>query len=345
MKVDKGKISEWTASGIVGGIALTIVMGIVSFVTGSITVVAPFVWKHPGESAACAGTVFFLGVLTGLVAKGRIDSKERTENNEESPILTGETALNFVRCLTDNQHEILKEMRDNGGTLEADPLDGDMQQLAKYGMVERPPMFAPGVDTKWTLPPDVNRLLRDHPDVLEAEESKAAEQDRIEVERAFTKVCSTCLIDGQGRIVSPLLFDTDDRHLKILGLSRRSVKDLEDLGLIRKRENLAPVRDVIRAKDLNVPLTHISDGVEIENDSVTYRFKSGTESFKRNRQQWKPAGKWGGICYVVDLGMYEFTSKGLCKAEAVDTPTAANIRAYVSTFLADSHIEEEQEQG
>ncbi|WP_270207938.1 hypothetical protein [Eggerthella lenta] len=80
MKVDKGKMSEWTASGIVGGIALAIVMGIVSFVTGSITVVAPFVSEHPGESAACAGTVFFLGVLTGLVVKGRIDSKERTES-------------------------------------------------------------------------------------------------------------------------------------------------------------------------------------------------------------------------------------------------------------------------
>lgn len=169
-------------------------------------------------------------------------------------------------------------------------------------------------------------------------------EQREPLETAFAVVCSTCLVDARGGLVDPLLFDTENRHLGIIGLDRNSVKELEDLGLIRKRENLAPNRDVIKAEDLNSPLIHIADGVEIESDTVIYRFKSGDETFNRNRQQWKPAGKWGGICHVVDLGIYEFTSRGRRKAESMDTPTAANIRAYVSTCLTDSHIEEDREQ-
>ncbi len=169
-------------------------------------------------------------------------------------------------------------------------------------------------------------------------------EQREPLETAFAVVCSTCLVDARGGLVDPLLFDTENRHLGIIGLDRNSVKELEDLGLIRKRENLAPNRDVIKAEDLNSPLIHIADGVEIESDTVIYRFKSGHETFNRNRQQWKPAGKWGGICHVVDLGIYEFTSRGRRKAESMDTPTAANIRAYVSTCLTDSHIEEDRAQ-
>lgn len=212
MRITKSKVSEWSASGIIGGIAFAIVMGVISFVTGSWAAVAPFVVGHPLESIVCALAVMALGILVGAAIRHRVAmnqsdaTKKRIaelekqvselgnrptqeqldaalekehrledaedEKTEDSPILTGEKALNFMRSLTDNQHAILKEMYENGGTLLADSLDGDMQQLAKYGMVERPSLFVPGMETKWTLPPNVNMIIREHPDVLESDEEK-----------------------------------------------------------------------------------------------------------------------------------------------------------------------------
>lgn len=143
------------------------------------------------------------GIFIGWNAKKRQLAKAAGEKGEDQPEpLKGEQALNFVRHLTDNQHDILREMYESGGTILADPLDGDLQQLAKYGMVERPSLFAPGVDTKWTLPPNVNMIIRDHPDVLMTEEKKAAEQPRAEDElklkmmKGFSKQKARAILDA-----------------------------------------------------------------------------------------------------------------------------------------------------
>lgn len=211
MKITKDKISEWVGSGIVGGLALTIVMSFVTVVTGSWAVVEPFVRAHLGESAACTSVVLgfgaFLGALINrhatrkhLAAKDKeiaelekrptqveVDTAiaekdarlaelgvelEKAKKEDEPPILTCDQALNFVQSLTDNQHAILKEMYENGGTLEADPLDGDLLSLAEYRIIERPSMFVPGIDAKWTLSPNINAIIRRHPEVLLTEAEK-----------------------------------------------------------------------------------------------------------------------------------------------------------------------------
>lgn len=67
MKPTKEKLSEWSASGIIGSIAFAVVMGFVSYLTGSWAVVAPFVLGHLGESVACMAVVFGLGILVGAL--------------------------------------------------------------------------------------------------------------------------------------------------------------------------------------------------------------------------------------------------------------------------------------
>lgn len=102
---------------------------------------------------------------------------------ESPPILKDEQALNFVRSLTDNQHAILREMYENGGTALADPLDGEMLELMSYKMVSRPSEFVYGMVCKWTLPPNVNSIIRRHPEVLgnsfAADETMGNELKRI----------------------------------------------------------------------------------------------------------------------------------------------------------------------
>lgn len=119
---------------------------------------------------------------------------EREENLPKP--LTGDAALNFVRGLTANQHEILKEMYDNGGTLEADPFDGEMVQLLELHMVSRPSQFYSGIDVAWTLPPNINMIIREHPDVLESEEEKLRRETNVELDEF-----SVAQLDLMARIV------------------------------------------------------------------------------------------------------------------------------------------------
>ena len=136
-------------------------------------------------------------------------TKQLEKGSDQPEPLKGEAALNYFRSLTDNQHAILKEMLENGGSLEADPFDSELGQLKRLGMVMRPSEFYQGFDVTWTLPPDVNMTLHNCPEVLESEEEKRKRELEEELDQftaaqldLMTRIADAC--DEAGFLHIPL---------------------------------------------------------------------------------------------------------------------------------------------
>lgn len=202
--------------GVTSSLIATALLALAGFATGRIWIIVTFFEKDALAAALWTLIALFVGTLVGATVRHRMavnklkakddiitdlkndlekrptreqmdealsEKDARISELESPPILTDEQALNLVRSLTDNQHAILREMYDHGGTLLVDPLDGDMQQLARYGMAERPSMFVPGMECKWTLPPSVNMIIREHPDVLESEAERRTREVKAQLDQ------------------------------------------------------------------------------------------------------------------------------------------------------------------
>lgn len=182
-----------------------------------------------------------------------------------------------------------------------------------------------------------NRSAASKPDTLGLSKAASDKRDQMTDSEldAFEKVCGTAIYDG-GEPSSPLIFDMDDAHLKLIGLSSSDVEALIDRGVIKKRANLKPLRDLSWADELDMPEEEYATGVEAYEDKVRYWFKDGPKEFPRNRQYVAKPGYIGGYHVVVDLGMIDFTPDGREIAGKIATPTAGSIEVYVSRCLADN---------
>ena len=107
------------------------------------------------------------GLMAARVADLEKAASGGRGKNDEGMLLTGDDALNLIRMLTDNQKRALAHFYENGGSGEADPLDAELIGLSRLGLLQRPLMFSPGVDAKWVVPINVNKILSDHPDLLD----------------------------------------------------------------------------------------------------------------------------------------------------------------------------------
>lgn len=97
------------------------------------------------------------------------DNAKELKNQEPDgiEILRGDDVLNLIRMLTDNQKSALAYFYGEGGSAEADSMDAELIELSRLGLLLQPPFFAPGMTAKWVVPPNVNKILDDHPDLLE----------------------------------------------------------------------------------------------------------------------------------------------------------------------------------
>ncbi len=179
--VTKRDVAGW----VLGPLVASAIAGAIGYYNGSLPIVWGFASSHPVESALWSALFLLIGVAIGAFARGCLDATKinemtakiseleaEPENNSDDDgvqMLTGEDALNFIRSLTDNQKSILAEIYDSGGSISADPFDGDLSQLRTYGLVSMPPIVAPGMPCKWSIPPNVNRILCDNPDLLEVD--------------------------------------------------------------------------------------------------------------------------------------------------------------------------------
>ena len=77
------KLKEWTGSGIVGGAAFVALTMVVSWLTGSWTVVWSFVELRFWESLSCALVVLGAGVIVGLLIRGYIDKNKLAAKDAE----------------------------------------------------------------------------------------------------------------------------------------------------------------------------------------------------------------------------------------------------------------------
>lgn len=144
--------------------------------------------SFPVQSSILIILLVLLGVLLGV----RITSyffkrkNKQIEKNKTSNIITGDAALALISNLPKNQRIILREIYNNGGSIERDPFDGDLQALLSNRLVSRPNEFAFYLPCKWSIPSNVNKILRTYPDVLNGE--SPGDIRKLEMVHGFSKV-------------------------------------------------------------------------------------------------------------------------------------------------------------
>ena len=109
--------------------------------------------------------VAVLSFISGWNAKKLFASRRAAAG-----VLKGDNAISFISNLPDNLKRILLAMHAAGGSVECDPLDGDMRTLSSYSLVMPPDMFTPGIPVKWSLTPNAIILIREHPEALKVDE-------------------------------------------------------------------------------------------------------------------------------------------------------------------------------
>ena len=115
---------------------------------------------------------------TGGAAGSMQNCTSDKNEDDQGFVLEGDAALNFVASLPDNQRAILRRMYESGGSIDEDPFDGDLQALQCYGLVIRPGIFYAEMPCTWSLPPNVNAILRDHPHVLDGRADEGGAKPR-----------------------------------------------------------------------------------------------------------------------------------------------------------------------
>lgn len=118
--------------------------------------------------------------------KSEIDSlkAEGETKLEETHKLTKEELTEYVSKFPDAQKDILAEIYEAGGSIEAEALDSNLIALASAGLIEVPPVMVPGTNCTWSLTPEINDLITRHPEVVEskrAKEHKEREEEMVEL--------------------------------------------------------------------------------------------------------------------------------------------------------------------
>jgi hypothetical protein len=78
-------------------------------------------------------------------------------------LMKDNAAFEFIRTLPENLRNLLRKIYGRGGTIEENPLDGELQELNKWGIVSRPQLFTPYLPCTWSFSPGADMALRYHP--------------------------------------------------------------------------------------------------------------------------------------------------------------------------------------
>lgn len=86
--------------------------------------------------------------------------------------LSEEDLAEYISKFPDAQKDILAEIYEAGGSIEAEALDSALMTLASAGLISVPPLMAPGTYCVWSLTPEVNALISANPSIVESKRVK-----------------------------------------------------------------------------------------------------------------------------------------------------------------------------
>lgn len=126
----------------------------------------------------------------------------------ENPKLTEKELTEYVSKFPDAQKDILAEIYEAGGSIEAEALDSALMTLASAGLISVPPLMAPGTYCTWSLKPEINTLISANPSVVESKRAKKLRKQQ-EQKRELSRHIRH--LDHEAKIVLWVVYESDNK--------------------------------------------------------------------------------------------------------------------------------------
>lgn len=126
----------------------------------------------------------------------------------ENPKLTKEELTEYVSKFPDAQKDILAEIYEAGGSIEAEALDSALMTLASAGLISVPPLMAPGTYCVWSLTPEVNALISANPSIVESKRAKKLRKQQ-EQKRELSRHIRH--LDHEAKMVLWVVYESDNK--------------------------------------------------------------------------------------------------------------------------------------
>lgn len=126
----------------------------------------------------------------------------------ENPKLTEKELTEYVSKFPDAQKDILAEIYEAGGSIEAEALDSALMTLASAGLISVPPLMAPGTYCTWSLKPEINTLISVNPSVVESKRAKKLRKQQ-EQKRELSRHIRH--LDHESKMVLWVVYESDNK--------------------------------------------------------------------------------------------------------------------------------------
>lgn len=126
----------------------------------------------------------------------------------ENPKLTEKELTEYVSKFPDAQKDILAEIYEAGGSIEAESLDSALMTLASAGLISVPPLMAPGTYCTWSLKPEINTLISANPSVVESKRAKKLRKQQ-EQKRELSRHIRH--LDHEAKMVLWVVYESDNK--------------------------------------------------------------------------------------------------------------------------------------
>lgn len=126
----------------------------------------------------------------------------------ENPKLTEKELTEYVSKFPDAQKDILAEIYEAGGSIEAEALDSALMTLASAGLISVPPLMAPGTYCTWSLKPEINTLISANPSVVESKRAKKLRKQQ-EQKRELSRHIRH--LDHEAKMVLWVVYESDNK--------------------------------------------------------------------------------------------------------------------------------------
>ena len=126
----------------------------------------------------------------------------------ENPKLTEKELTEYVSKFPDAQKDILAEIYEAGGSIEAEALDSALMTIASAGLISVPPLMAPGTYCTWSLKPEINTLISANPSVVESKRAKKLRKQQ-EQKRELSRHIRH--LDHEAKMVLWVVYESDSK--------------------------------------------------------------------------------------------------------------------------------------
>lgn len=148
---------------------------------------------------------------------------------------------------------------------------------------------------------------------------------------AFKRLCSTCLVDYEGKEMEPLIIDPKADEMSIIGLNERDIEVLCDAGLAKKLEHYDRMHEVVPGYD--TARKHLQTGRKPDPATSVYEFRSGRIRVACPVEQIPTKGRYSNDAYIKDMGVVAFTVQGREIARKLGVETCDRIEDYLAKSL------------